>query len=205
MRTPRSSLGWLYGPPMAGVPDDEQRGEEESIGATRPGRYPSGHGDASGVLHSREGQPTAGAEDARPPGFPSVEDLCELNRLIHEDAGQPERFKLDQPAPLESCLDRARAGYSASPEGVIRAAALLAHGIAQAQAFRDGNRRTAYFATQAFLNANGLGYLSPETKSDHHVARKLNQVVENQARMKTPPSAESFEMLLQRRLKTRRG
>jgi prophage maintenance system killer protein len=190
---------------MAGVPDDEQRGEEESVGAGRSVPYPSGNGDASGVLHSGEGQPRAGAEDARPPGLPSIEDLCELNRLIHEDAGQPERFKLDQPAPLESCLDRARARYSASAEGVIRAAALLAHGIAQAQAFRDGNRRTAYFATQAFLNANGLGYLSPGTKSDHHLARKLNQVVENQARMKTPPSAESFEVLLLRRLKTRRG
>ncbi|MGH2860325.1 MAG: Fic family protein [Solirubrobacteraceae bacterium] len=190
---------------MDSVPDEDQGVEEASVGPPRPGRYPLRHGDASGLLHSREGQPTASAEDARPPGFPSVGELCELNRVIHEDAGQPERFRLDQPAPLESCLDRARTGYSASAEGVIRAASLLAHGIAQAQAFRDGNRRTAYFATQAFLNANGLGYLSPETKSDHHLARKLNQVVENQARMKTPPSAESFEMLLQRRLKTRRG
>ena len=166
---PRSRLGGLYGPPMDSGPGDERGGPEESVGAARPGRYPSGHGDASGVFHSGEGQPTAGAEDARPPGFPGIEDLCELNRLIHEDAGQPERYKLDQPAPLESCLDRAREGYSASTAGVIRAAALLAHGIAQAQAFRDGNRRTAYFATQAFLNANGLGYLSPESKSDHHL------------------------------------
>jgi prophage maintenance system killer protein len=180
--------------------DDEHPAGKNPVGKTRSGRYRSGHGDSSRVLHSREGQPAAGAEDARPPGFPSVEELCELNRAIHEDAGQPERYKLDQPAPLESCLDRARAGYGASPEGVVKVAAALAPGIAQAQAVRDGNRRTAYFAAQYFLAANGLGYLSPETVSDHHLARKLNQVVENQARMQTPPS---FETLLLRRLKNR--
>jgi len=193
----------LYRPVMGSDADDEHPAGKNPVGETRSGRYRSGHGDSSRVLHSREGQPAAGAEDARPPGFPSVEELCGLNRAIHEDAGQPERYKLDQPAPLESCLDRARAGYAASPEGVVKVAAALAHGIAQAQAFRDGNRRTAYFAAQYFLAANGLGYLSPETASDHHLARKLNQVVENQARMQTPPSVESFETLLLRRLKDR--
>jgi death-on-curing protein len=163
-RTTRVWDAGLYRPVMGSDADDEHPAGKNPVGETRSGRYRSGHGDSSRVLHSREGQPAAGAEDARPPGFPSVEELCELNRAIHEDAGQPERYKLDQPAPLESCLDRARAGYAASPEGVVKVAAALAHGIAQSQAFRDGNRRTAYFAAQYFLAANGLGYLRPRDR-----------------------------------------
>lgn len=140
----------MYRPVIGSDADDEHPAGKSPVGKTRSGRYRSGHGDSSRVLHSREGRPAAGAEDARPPGFPSVEELCDLNRAIDEDAGQPERYKLDQPAPLESCLDRARAGYAASPEGVVKVAAALAHGIAQAQAFRDGNRRTAISRPSTF-------------------------------------------------------
>jgi len=80
---------------------------------------------------------------------------------------------------------------------VIQTAALLAHGIAQAQAFVDGNRRTAYFATLAFLKANGYGYLSPKAGDDHTLARYLNQVVEDQA--SNTPGPEKFARLFSRR------
>ncbi len=90
----------------------------------------------------------------------------------------------------------------------MQVAAQLAHGIAQAQAFRDGNRRTAYFVTQAFLSNNGYGYISPagapgKDTSDHTLARYLNQVVENQATMKPAPGPEKFAALFLRRLKSR--
>jgi len=39
---------------------------------------------------------------------------------------------------------------------VVRQAALLASGISQAQAFMDGNKRTAFLATDVFLERNGL-------------------------------------------------
>lgn len=145
----------------------------------------------------------AGAEDARPPGFPTVEELRELNRAIHEDAGFPEHFKLDQRSPLDSCLARARAVYTATPDGVIEAAALLAHGIARAQAFRDGNRRTAYFATRTFLSGAGYGYLtSADGVSDHTLARYLNQVVE--PGKGAPPGPQKFATLFRRRLRNRK-
>jgi prophage maintenance system killer protein len=182
------------------------RGRSESGGKAEEGpsrRYPRAHGDPGGVFREGEAQSRPGFEDARPPGFPSVEELKELNRGIHEDAGQPERFALDQPSPLHSCLDRAQAAYSQAPEGVIETAALLAHGIAQAQAFRDGNRRTAYFACLSFLNENGYGYLSPEGTSDHTLARYLNQVVENQATAKPAPGPAKFAALFSRRLQRR--
>jgi prophage maintenance system killer protein len=129
--------------------------------------YSSPHGNPSGILQQQQGQSSAGPEDARPPGFPSLKELEALNRKIHDDAGSPERFKLDQPSPLESSLERARLAYVDTPDGVIQTASLLAHGIAQAQAFVDGNRRTAYFATLSFLRANGYGHLSPKAGDDH--------------------------------------
>lgn len=41
---------------------------------------------------------------------------------------------------------------------LIRQAALLAVGIAQAQAFVDGNKRTAFAAADVFLRLNGLAF-----------------------------------------------
>jgi prophage maintenance system killer protein len=172
-------------------------------GPRRGGGYHSSHGNPSGILQQEQGQSSTGPEDAGPPGFPSVQDLKELNRQIHDDAGTPERFQLDQPSPLESSLERARAAYVDTSEGVIQTAALLAHGIAQAQSFVDGNRRTAYFATLAFLEANGYGDLSPLEGDDHTLARYLNQVVEGQA--SDSPGPEKFARLFTRRLRKRRG
>lgn len=151
----------------------------------------------------------AGAEDARPPGFPSIEELKELNREIHEDTGFPEHFKLDQRSPLDSCLTEAEAAYAATADGVIQTAAILAHGIARAQAFRDGNRlrdgnrRTAYVATRTFLYGAGYGYLtSADGVSDHTLARCLNQVVE--PGKGTSPTPKKFAALFRRRLGNRK-
>lgn len=178
--------------------------EDKNGGEGSPRRYASPHGDAGRVLHESQGQSSSSAEDARPSGIPSLEELKELNRRIHNDAGTPERYKLDQPSPLRSCLDQARIAYSPSPDGVIWTAAVLAHGIAQAQSFRDGNRRTAYFATQSFLSGNGYGYLSSEGTSDHTLARYLNQVVEHQAKGEPTLGPEQFAALFSRRLHGRR-
>jgi prophage maintenance system killer protein len=171
-------------------------------GTAGRGGYNSSHGNPGGILQQQQGQSSAGPEDAGPPGFPSIEELEELNRKIHDDAGTPERFKLDQPSPLESSLARARAAYDGTSEGVIQTAACLAHGIAQAQAFVDGNRRTAYFATLSFLRANDFGHLSPTDGDDHSLARYLNQVVEDQG--DKPPGPEKFASLFSRRLARKR-
>jgi death-on-curing family protein len=165
--------------------------------------YSSSHGNPSGILQQKQGQSSAGPEDARPPGFPSIEELQELNRKIHDDAGSPERFKLDQPSPLESSLERALAAYADTPDGVIQVAALLAYGIARAQAFVDGNRRTVYFATLSFLQANGYGHLSPKAGDDHTLARYLNQVVEDRSR--ESPGPDRFARLFSRRLQRSEG
>ena len=159
--------------------------------------------EAGRVFREVQGDREAGAGEAGPPGFPTLDDLKALNRAIHDDAGQPERYALDQPSPLTSALERARGAYDASPEGVIRVAAILAHGIAQAQGFRDGNRRTAYITTKAFLDENQLGFLGPTGRPDHMLVRYLNQVVDNPHKGRPAPGPEAFERLLLRRLRSR--
>lgn len=165
--------------------------------------YDEAHGDDGGVLRSDEEPESAGSPEAGAPS-PSIDELCELNRRIHEDARVPGAYALDQRAPLLGCLEAVCTGDTSTPEGVIRAAALLAHGIAQAQSFRDGNRRTAYTATRVFLERHGLGHLN--TDNDEMLARYLNQVVTRQSRfgLLRPPGPDKFEDLFLRRLARRK-
>lgn len=184
---------------MIGGASESDRGERDDPGKRPPQQsYNPEHGSTDKALPRQRAGSSAGDEDARAPEFPSVQSLAALNKAIHEDAGQPEHYALDQPAPLESCLERARAACSPTEQGVLEAAAVLAHGIAQAQAFRDGNRRTAYWATHAFLEDAGLGRAMAQ--DDHMVARYLNQVVENQARGNPGPTPETFLALFKRRV-----
>jgi len=184
---------------MARGPREDDASHQESPDPPRTAGYSSSH-DSGGILPKELRQSSAGAEDARPPGFPSIE---ELNREIDDKAGSPELCRLDRPSPLESCLARARAAYKDTPEGVIECAALLAHGIAAAQTFVDGNRRTAYFATLAFLDENGYADLSPRESDDHAVARHLSRVVD--APFDRRPKPEDLVRLFTRRLKRRRA
>ncbi len=57
---------------------------------------------------------------------------------------------------LESAIQRARMAEHYEGADVVRQAALLASGISQAQAFMDGNKRTAFLATDVFLERNGF-------------------------------------------------
>ena len=115
-----------------------------------------------------------------PADFPTADEVAAANRAIHQQADQPERFRLHTPGFVEHAIEEARAAYAADPgpKGIIHAAAVLAHGIAVRQAFRDGNRRTARSVAQTFLANNGLGHLSPLDKEDHMLARYLNDTVD---------------------------
>lgn len=178
----------------------------EESGQNAENEYHEGHGDTGRIL-----RPDEEREAALPaPLGPSVavarflDELRELNRRIHEDSGDPGAFALDQRAPLLGCLTAVEAVDTTSPEGAIKAAALLAHGIAQAQSFRDGNRRTAFIATQAFLERHDLVHIS--VGDDDMLTRLLNQVVQRQGRFRLPrpPGPEAFEALFLRRLEKRK-
>lgn len=99
------------------------------------------------------------------------------------------------PAPLrdESALESAimRPQMAAHYEGadIVRQAALLGIGISQAQAFVDGNKRTAFATLRLFLDLNGHT-LNADPLA---VARALERVAEtNDRRM----AEEAFEAWL---------
>lgn len=183
------------------APEQGSTGSRNPFNKPKEG-YDETRGDDGGLLRPDAEPESASPAEAGAPS-PSIEELIELNRRIHERAGEPGAFALDQRAPLLDCLERVRAVDTSSSEGVIRAAAFLAHGIAQAQSFRDGNRRTAYTATRVFLERHGLGYINID--NDFMLARHLNQVVERQSKLglRRPPGPDKFEELFRRRLEKR--
>lgn len=165
-------------------------------------RYPSESHGTGRVRPTELQRPQEGDDPARPSGFPDLDALESINRVVHEEAGQQERIKLDERAPLQSLLDRTLAAFVPTPQGVMRAAAELAYGIAYVQAFRDGNRRTAYFAALQLLTENDLGHLM--AGEDHMMARHLNRLVEDHGRGRpSRVTVETFVELFERRLHSR--
>ena len=119
---------------------------------------------------------------------------------IHESAM---RRLGDEPKPLrdEGTLESAvmRPQMAAYYEGadVVRQAALLGAGISQAQAFLDGNKRTAYLALNTVLRMNGLTYSGDRLA----LARQFEQFAE---RSGEPDSAiDAFEAWLRRYVQAR--
>jgi death-on-curing protein len=86
--------------------------------------------------------------------FLSVADVVALHNEVMERMGH-------RPAPLRDAgvlepavLMPQKAAYYQGAD-LVRQAVLIAIGISQAQAFVDGNRRTAYMAMAVFLRRNG--------------------------------------------------
>jgi death-on-curing protein len=109
----------------------------------------------------------------------------------------------DEPKPLrdEGLLESAvmRPQMAAHYEGadVARQAALLGVGISQAQAFLDGNKRTAYLALNAFLRMNGLTYSGDRLE----LAKQFEQFAE---RSSDPDEAiDAFEAWLRQYVQPR--
>ena len=119
---------------------------------------------------------------------------------IHESAL---RRLGDEPKPLrdEGGLESAvmRPQMAAYYEGadIVRQAALLGVGISQAQAFLDGNKRTAYLTLNTFLRMNGLTYSGDRLA----LARQFEQFAE---RSSEPDKAtDAFEAWLRQYVQPR--
>ncbi len=83
-----------------------------------------------------------------------VGDVIALHDAVLQRLGAP-YAALRGEGTLESAITRPRMAGHYEEADLIRQAALLAIGISQAQAFVDGNKRTAYAATETFLLING--------------------------------------------------
>jgi death-on-curing protein len=107
------------------------------------------------------------------------------------------------PAPLrgedglESAIMRPRMAATYEDADLIRQAALLALGISQAQAFVDGNKRTAYAALETFLYVNDVRL----TIDPMDIARELERVAEADNRR---TAAEAFEEWLRKAIEENR-
>jgi death-on-curing protein len=107
----------------------------------------------------------------REPRYPSLAETIALHDLILSRLGASPQPLRDE-GLLESALTRPRMAAWYEQADLIRQAALLAIGISQAQAFVDGNKRTAFAALDAFLWVNGWEYLADPME----LARRLEQV-----------------------------
>lgn len=87
----------------------------------------------------------------------SVADVLALHAEVMEGMGYSPA-PLRDPGALESAVLKPQMAAYYLGAGLVRQAALLAIGISQAQAFIDGNKRTAYIAALVFLRVNGRPY-----------------------------------------------
>ncbi|MGI8855381.1 MAG: type II toxin-antitoxin system death-on-curing family toxin [Thermomicrobiales bacterium] len=97
-----------------------------------------------------------------------VADIIALHEFIMHKTGYV-------PAPLrdaeglESAAMRAHTAAYYERADLIRQAAILAVGISQAQAFVDGNKRTALIAMDVFLRDNGHACIGDDLVVTEHL------------------------------------
>jgi death-on-curing protein len=79
--------------------------------------------------------------------------VIEHNRLELAETGEQHFFR--DVGLLEGALARPRNAFAYGEEDIVILAVRLLAAIAQAHAFEQGNKRTAFAATRLFLRANG--------------------------------------------------
>lgn len=87
------------------------------------------------------------------PRWLPIEAVIAHNRLEVEETG--ERHFLRDLGLLESALARPRNAFAYGEEDIVALAIRLLAGIAQAHAFEQGNKRTAFVAMLQLLMVNG--------------------------------------------------
>lgn len=131
----------------------------------------SNHGTQTNSSHHQSDYPQTpqgNVEAQIEPAFPDVNNAVEANQALLGASGQVNHALL-RPEVLESALGRAANQWHYTGS-MANAAAAIAHGVGQAQAFEDGNKRTAYWLTQQFLRQNGYPEAAPdddEELADH--------------------------------------
>ena len=105
--------------------------------------------------------------------FLGLGDVIALHHAVMGKLGAASQGLRDEGA-LESAIMRPRMAAHYEGADHVRQAALLAVGVSQAQAFVDGNKRTAYAALDTFLRLNGLVFSGDPIA----LARQLELVAE---------------------------
>ena len=82
--------------------------------------------------------------------FPTIEEVVAIHEIAVREFGGPQGLR--DSGALKSALLRPQLGYY---NGLLEEAAALMESLAMNHPFVDGNKRTAFFATDAFLRMNG--------------------------------------------------
>ena len=107
-----------------------------------------------------------------------IEAVIEHNRL--EVGATAERHFLRDSGLLESALARPRNAFAYGQEDVVALAVRLMTAIAQAHAFEQGNKRTAFEAMWHFLRLNGYDLAIEDTTrwADEVIALVEHRIIE---------------------------
>jgi death-on-curing protein len=128
--------------------------------------------------------------------YPSLAEVIAIHEKVLRGLGEPPRPLRDE-GLLESALTRPQMAAYYEGADIIRQATLLGTGISQAQAFLDGNKRTAFAALDAFLWVNGWEFVGEPLE----LARQFEQLAE---RSSDPDEAiDAFEAWLRQRVQPR--
>jgi death-on-curing protein len=95
------------------------------------------------------------------PEWLPVEVVIDINQILVAETGEP-HFLRDR-GLLESALARPQNAFAYGEEDVVVLAVRLMAGIAQAHAFEQGNKRTAFVSMVQFLQENGYDLAIEDT------------------------------------------
>jgi death-on-curing protein len=104
----------------------------------------------------------------------ALPDVVALHEVVMLRFGKGPSTLRDEGA-LESAINRPETAAYYEGADLVEQAALLAVGISQAQAFVDGNKRTAYVAARVFLELNGQTFVGEPLE----LARWLEDLAED--------------------------
>jgi len=123
----------------------------------------------------------------------SVLDVIALHAAVTEQTGSLPA-PLRSQALLESATMRPQMAAHYKGADLVRQCMLLAVGLSQAQAFLDGNTRTAFAAADVFLRLNGLAFAGEPLE----LARRLEDVASRESSLSE--ATDRFEAWLRRQV-----
>jgi death on curing protein len=109
-------------------------------------------------------------------------DVIALHALIMKRTGASPA-PLRSEAQLEAALMRANMAAHYEDADLVHQAVLLAVGISQAQAFLDGNKRTAFTVMDVFLRLNGQHFIGLSIELAQHLETIASEQEQRQLAM----------------------
>jgi death on curing protein len=122
----------------------------------------------------------AEAVDPVPPIYLDVDDVLALHAALFAISARQAADRLRSRSVLEGALSRPWQYAAYADADLALQTAVLAHGIAEGQAFIDGNKRTTLLTLTAFLEINGFEVtMTPGALA--HVILELSQRLDVEA------------------------